>query len=151
MHMSLVRWDPFSDMDTLFNRLLPISYASLPRVSATNNGARMEWSPASDIIETDKEYLIRAEIPAVKKEDVQVTFHDGMITIKGERRQHSEDKSQKYHRTESLYGTFERRFSLPDNVDSATIRCENKDGILTVRIPKKEPEKTASPKQIAIQ
>ena len=114
------------------------------------NGRKLDWAPSADISETEQEYLIRAELPAVKKEDVQVMFDDGMITIKGERKQQKEDKNEKYHRTESFYGSFERRFSLPDNVNSDAIRCESKDGILTVHIPKVETPK-AKPKQITVQ
>jgi HSP20 family protein len=147
--MSLIRWDPFADVDSLFSRMLPMSFANLPRLSP-NGSPKFEWAPSTDISETEKEYLIRAQLPAVKKEDVQVTFHDGMITIKGERKQQKEDKNEKYHRTESLYGSFERRFSLPDNVNSEAISCESKDGVLTVHIPKTEVTKS-SPKQIAVQ
>ena len=110
----------------------------------------MDWAPSADISETDKEYLIRAELPAVKKEDVQVTFDDGMITIKGERKQQKEDKNEKYHRMESFYGSFERRFSLPENVNAEAIHCESKDGVLTVHIPKTETLKQ-KPKQITVQ
>jgi HSP20 family protein len=145
--MSLIRWDPFADVDTLFSRLVPSGF---PRMALESNGRKLDWAPSADISETDKEYLIRAELPAVKKEDVQVTFDDGMITIKGERKQQKEDKNEKYHRMESFYGTFERRFSLPENVNSDTIRCESKDGILTVHIPKTEAPKQ-KPKQITVQ
>lgn len=149
--MSLIRWDPFSDMDTMFNRMLSGNFARWPRVAlGSQDGRKVEWSPSADISETDKEYVIRAELPAVKKEDVHVTFEDGMISIKGERKQQKEDKNEKYHRVESFYGTFERTFSLPDNVDSDAIRCESKDGILTVHIPKTESVKQKA-KQISVQ
>jgi HSP20 family protein len=148
--MSLIRWDPFADVDTLFNRLVPSSYANWQRMALEGNGKKLDWAPSADISETDKEYLIRAELPAVKKEDVQVTFDDGMITIKGERKQQKEDKNEKYHRMESFYGSFERRFSLPENVNADTIRCESKDGVLTVHIPKTETPKQKA-KQITIQ
>ena len=148
--MSLIRWDPFVDVDTLFNRLMPSNIAGLQRLALEGNGRKMDWAPSADISETDKEYLIRAELPAVKKEDVQVTFDDGMITIKGERKQQKEDKNEKYHRMESFYGSFERRFSLPENVNSEAIRCESKDGVLTVHIPKTEALKQ-KPKQITVQ
>ena len=147
--MSLIRWDPFADVDVFFNRMVPSSFANFPRL-ALEGGRKLDWAPSADISETDQEYLIRAELPAVKKEDVQVTFDDGMITIKGERKQQKEDKNEKYHRTESFYGSFERRFSLPDNVNSDAIRCESKDGILTVHIPKVETPKS-KPKQITVQ
>lgn len=149
--MSLIRWDPFSDMDAMLNRMLSGNLARLPRFAlGSQEGRKIEWSPSADISETDKEYVIRAELPAVKKEDVQVTFEDSMITIKGERRQQKENKDEKYHRVESFYGTFERTFSLPDNVNSDAIRCESRDGILTVHIPKIEIVKQKA-KQINVQ
>src|SRR5579864_8604389 len=100
--MSLIRWDPFVDVDTLFNRLMPGNIASLQRLALEGNGRKMDWAPSADISETDKEYLIRAELPAVKKEDVQVTFDDGTISIKGERKQQKSDRTEKYHRVETL-------------------------------------------------
>ncbi len=145
--MSLIRWEPFGDVDMLFNRLMPAGFA---RFAAAGNGKKVEWSPSADISETDKEYVIRAELPAVKKEDVQVTYDEGMITIKGERKQQKDEKNEKFHRVESFYGSFERSFSLPENANAETIRCESKDGILTVHIPKTEAVQH-KPKQIAIQ
>jgi HSP20 family protein len=145
--MSLIRWEPFGDVDMFFNRLMPAGFARLP---AVGNGKKIEWSPSADISENDKEYLIRAELPAVKKEDVQVTYDEGVITIKGERKQQKEEKNEKFHRVESFYGSFERSFSLPENANAETISCDSKDGILTVHIPKTETVKQ-KPKQIAIQ
>lgn len=147
--MNLMRWDPFADMDTLFNRMMPAGFSRWPRL-AGNGDRKLEWAPSADISETDQEYLIRAELPAVKKEDVQVTLDEGIITIKGERRQQSDNKSEKYHRVESFYGSFERSFALPDNVSADNIRCESKDGVLTVHIPKAKVQKS-QPKQINVQ
>lgn len=147
--MSLVRWDPFADMDTLFNHLMPTAFARWPRLSG-NVGEKPEWAPSADISETDQEYVIRAELPAVKKEDVTVTVDAGMISIKGERKQYENDKTEKYHRIESFYGAFARSFSLPDNANSDAIRCESKDGVLTVHIPKTQLQKTKA-KQITVQ
>jgi len=149
--MSLIRWDPVRDVDTLFNRLMPRGLARWPQGALEDNGgSKLEWAPSADVSETDKEYVIRAELPAVKKEDVQVTLDQGTITIKGERKQEKEDKSERFHRIESFYGTFERSFALPENVNADAIRCESKDGILTVHIPKTEMQK-AQPKQISVQ
>lgn len=147
--MSLVRWAPFGDVDRLFNPLMPSAFENWQRFGL-GNGKKLDWAPSADISETEKEYVIRAELPAVKKEDVHVTLDDGMITIKGERKQQKEDKSEKFHRTESFYGSFERRFSLPENVNSEMVHCESKDGILTIHIPKTETEKH-KPKEIAVQ
>jgi HSP20 family protein len=146
--MSIVRWEPFGEMDSLFNRLMP---AMLSRSRfATSNGGTAEWAPSADISETDKEYLIRAELPAVKKDDVKVTVGDGMITIEGERKQLKEDKNEKLHRIESFHGHFTRSFSLPDSVNENAIRCESKDGVLTVHIPKTE-NPQQQPKQIKVE
>ncbi len=147
--MSIVRWEPFAEMDSLFNRLAPTMFSRWPARFGSSNGDRIEWAPSADISESDKEYLIRAELPAVKKEDVKVTVDDGLITIEGERKQQKEDKNEKMHRVESFYGHFTRSFSLPDSVDESAIRCESKDGVLTVHIPKVQVPKQ-QPKQIKV-
>ena len=148
--MSLVRWDPFSDMDALFSRLLPSTFARWPLHSSRTDDGKATCAPPADISETDQEYVIRAALPAVKREDVEVTLDAGIISIKGERKQQKEDKNEKYHRIESFYGTFERSFSLPENVDADGVRCESNDGVLTIHIPKSEVQK-AKPKQIIVQ
>ncbi|MDB6084722.1 MAG: Heat shock protein Hsp20 family [Gammaproteobacteria bacterium] len=146
--MSLIRWEPFGDVDTLFRRLVQ-GNSNLARFAGDNN-RQVDWAPSADISETDKEYVIRAELPAVRKEDVQVTYVDGMITIKGERKQQKDEKGEKFHRVESFYGTFERAFSLPENVNPDAIRCDSRDGVLTVHIPKAETP-THQAKQITVQ
>jgi HSP20 family protein len=129
---------------------MPASFGRWARFAPPSNGEKAEWAPSADISETEKEYLIRAELPAVKKEDVKVTIDQGMITIEGERRQEKEDKSEKYHRVESFHGTFLRSFSLPENVSTDGVRCESKDGVLTVHIPKVKVEAPKA-KQIKVE
>jgi HSP20 family protein len=148
--MSLIRWDPFADVDTFIHRFVPSGYANWQHLSVEGDGKKLDWAPSANISETDREYVIRAELPAVKKEDVQVTLHDGMLTIQGERKQQKDDKNEKFHRVESFYGSFERRFSLPENVNSDAIACDSQDGILTVHIPKREILKQM-PKKITVQ
>lgn len=138
--MSLIRWEPLQEMDEFFRPYLPM----LGRLRRGGDG---EWSPTSNISETDKEYLIKAELPEVKKEDVKVELANGVITISGERKHEKQSTQENEIRVESFYGTFSRSFSLPDNVDASGIKAECKDGVLRVRIPKKEP---ATPKSIAI-
>lgn len=132
--MNIVRWEPFRTMEDVLGRM-PSLFDRWQRLPE-GNGTRVEWAPSVDISETDTEYLIRADLPAVSKEDVHVTFDDGMLTVSGERKQRQEEKSEKYHRVESFYGKFERTFSLPENVDSAAIRAASKDGVLSVHVPK---------------
>jgi HSP20 family protein len=149
--MSLIRWDPFSDIDRTFNRIMRRTSAAMPHLSwEGDGGTKVEWAPSADISETEKEYLIRAELPAVQKEDVKVTVDAGMITIEGERKQQKEEKTEKFHRVESLYGNFTRSFSLPDDINVEGIRCEDKDGVLTVHIPKTHTEKSKA-KQIKVE
>jgi HSP20 family protein len=131
--MSIVRWEPFGSIENLFGRMPGL--LRWPRVDTTEE-TRFEWSPSADISESDKEYLIRAELPAVRKEDVRITVDNGMITISGERKHCEEEKKEKFHRVESFHGSFSRSFSLPENVDTGTIQAESKDGIVTVHVPK---------------
>lgn len=149
--MSLVRWTPFSEIDALFNRVMPATFARRHGLTQSENGDMLTaWAPSADISETEKEYLIRAELPAVKKEDVKVTVDGGMITIEGERKQHKEEKDEKSIRVESLYGTFIRTFQLPDDVKIDDIRCTDKDGVLTIHMPKSAKSKSKA-RQITVE
>lgn len=145
--MNLVRWDPFAEMQSLFAPLMSRNSGLLPRLSEDGD-MTIEWSPSADISETDKEYLIRAELPGVRKEDVKVNLASGMITIEGERKQEKDEKGEKFHRVERFYGSFSRRFLLPDNIKVDVVRSDYKDGVLSIHIPKIEKEK---PKQIPVQ
>ncbi len=106
-----------------------------------------EWAPLVDISEDDKEYLIKAELPEVKKEDVKITAEEGTLTIMGERKFANEEKGKKYHRVERSYGSFVRHFSLPDDSSPAKVSAEFKDGVLTVHLAKNE---KAKPEHIEI-
>ena len=106
-----------------------------------------EWAPLVDISEDDKEYLIKAELPEVKREDVKVTAEEGTLTITGERKFEKEEKGKKYHRVERSYGSFVRNFSLPDDASPAKVSAEFKDGVLTVHLAKTEKTK---PQQIEV-
>ena len=139
--MNLIRWEPFKEADDFFRGLSPALFGRWPRLSRDTGEAKYEWSPAADISETDKEYLVKAELPGIKREDVKVTLADGFLTIEGERKFDQEDASEKTHRVESFRGSFYRSFSLPDNADAANISAETKDGILKVHLPKVKVQK----------
>jgi HSP20 family protein len=94
--------------------------------------------PTVDISETDGEYLIKAELPEVKKEDVIVTVENGVLTLQGERRQEKEEKGKRFHRVERLYGSFVRSFSLPESVDESGVKAEYTEGVLNLHLPKSE-------------
>ncbi len=145
--MSLIRWEPFAGIDDLFARMPGMM--GWPRTFDAAGG-RGAFTPAVDISETDTEYLIRAELPAMKKEDVNITVDDRMLTISGERKQRFEDKQEKSHRVETVYGSFSRSFSLPDSADVNSIRAESSDGVITIHVAKTKAE-PRKPTQIKVQ
>ena len=100
-----------------------------------------------DIIEDDKEWLVKADLPEIKKEDVKVTVENGVLTITGERKLEKEEKDKKYHRIERSYGNFLRSFTLPDGADGSKVNAEFKDGVLKVHLPKGE---KAKPKAVEV-
>lgn len=106
-----------------------------------------EWAPLVDISEDDKEYLIKAELPEVKRENVKVTAEEGTLTITGERKFEKEEKGKKYHRVERSYGSFVRNFSLPDDASPAKVSADFKDGVLSVHLGKTQ---KAKPQQIEV-
>jgi HSP20 family protein len=112
--------------------------------------ALAEWSPSVDIAENDKEFIVKAELPDVKKEDIKVNVEDGTLSISGERKVEKEEKDLKFHRIERAYGRFERSFTLPNAVDADKITSEYKDGILTVHVPK-NPKAKSSAHEITVQ
>ena len=144
--MRLTRWEPFREMDELFKGFGPL----FGRLPMRTGDVPDEFMPLADIVEKEKEYLIKIDLPEVKKEDVKVLFEDGVLTIKGERKVEKEEKGDKVHRTERYYGMFERSFVLPDDVDVTGIRAESKEGVLTIHMPRTAVEK-ARPMAISVQ
>ncbi|MGA7824880.1 MAG: Hsp20/alpha crystallin family protein [Steroidobacteraceae bacterium] len=140
--MNLVRWDPIREMDQFFARPFGSFMGQWPRLAAQSDDAESAWAPMLDVSETDSEYLVRADLPAVKKEDVSVTIDNDVVTIAGERKFDKEEKSEKVHRRECFRGTFSRSLSLPDDANASGIRAESKDGVLTVHVPKTKSERS---------
>jgi HSP20 family protein len=106
-----------------------------------------EWAPLVDITEDDKEYLIKAELPEVTKNDLKVTVENGVLQLSGSRKFEKEEKGRRYHRVERAYGSFSRSFTLPDDADPAKVHAEFKDGVLQVHVAKSE---GAKPKLIDV-
>jgi HSP20 family protein len=106
-----------------------------------------EWAPAVDIIEEEKEYLIKVELPEVQKDDVKVTVEGGTLNISGERKSEKEEKNRKFHRLERFYGRFERSFTMPEDAEEGKVNAEFKDGVLRVHLAKSE---KARPKQVEV-
>lgn len=146
--MNLTRWDPFRELEDMSARLNRFfGRSAQPRQIADDGLTLAAWTPAMDVQETEGEYLIKADLPDVKKDDVRVEIQDGMLSVSGERRQEKEEKGKKFHRVERAYGRFERRLALPTEVDAKKIAAEFKDGVLQVHLPKAP---TARPQSIPI-
>jgi len=140
---ALTKWDPFKEMEDLQGRFAKFLGLSPTRVA---NGEKelmtlAEWAPSVDIIEDDKEWLVKADLPEVKKEDVKVNVQNGVLTINGERKFEKEEKDKKYRRIERSYGTFFRSFTLPEGADGSKVSAEFRDGVLKVHLPKNEKAK----------
>jgi HSP20 family protein len=143
--MAIIRWDPFNelqDMQTRLNRLF-----NLPARTGSDESFLADWCPAVDVQETDSEYLIKADLPEVKKDEVKVMLQDGQVTVSGERHQEKEETGKKFHKIEREYGHFERRFALPTDVDAEKVHADFKDGVLNVRLPKSA---KASPRSVEV-
>lgn len=144
------RWDSLRDME----REMALMWDRMDRMfgqwPAEMEGSEMfvtSWSPRVDVLEDEKEYTVKAELPEVRKDQISVTVRDGMLTICGERRAEKEEKGKKYHRVERAYGSFERSFSVPADADPSRVTSGFKDGVLSVHLPKNP---AATPKQIAV-
>jgi HSP20 family protein len=145
--MQIVRFEPFREIAALqdsFNRLLGETFA---RGRADSETQQVAWAPAVDIFETNESLVLKAEIPGVKPEDVDIRVEDNTLYLRGERRFEREVKEENFHRVERSYGTFSRTFTLPASVDSEKIKAEYKDGLLVLTMPKRE---EAKPKTIKI-
>ena len=143
--MSLIKWEPMRDIEDIFDRYT--RSIVLPSNPGQDFLEKCDWSPRVDISETDKAFIIRAEIPDVQRDDVKVSVDDGVLTIHGERQKQTEEEGEKFHRVERSYGSFVRSFALPDNVDETKIDAVFKEGMLNLKLLKTEAHK---PKKIDV-
>jgi len=134
--MRMMRWDPFRELESLSTRLNQYFGPTMMTRRDADDATFAEWAPAVDIEETDKEYVMKADLPEVKKEQVKVGIEDGVLSLEGERKQEKEEKTTKFHRVERVYGKFVRRMAVPTDVDEQKVAAEFKDGVLTVHLPK---------------
>jgi HSP20 family protein len=134
--MAMVRWDPFSEMMTVqrdMNRLF--SSLGMPLYASKGDGERVAWMPTIDVMRKGDDLLIRAEVPGVKPEDIDISVTDDVLTIKGKREEQAEQREGEYIRKESMFGAFERQVMLPQGVQAGDIRADYHDGILQVTVP----------------
>ena len=131
-------WNPLREMDEAQNRFNPFFLAGFPNRMGSGEIHSLtvaDWSPEVDISEDDHEYLLKADLPEMKKDDVRVTVEDGVLSVSGERKSVKEDQKKKFHRIERSFGTFRRSFTLPEDADSTKVTAEFRDGVLKVHLP----------------
>ena len=141
--MNLTHWVPLNDLDRLLNRFYPVSAHlddDFPGLQLLKKD--LSWRPAADISETGKEYLIKADLPEVDRKDIHIAITNDLITLKGARKIHKSSEDEKQHRVESFYGSFERSFPLPPNVDQDAITAECEKGVLRIHLPKRKVTET---------
>lgn len=140
--MNVTRWNPFGDLEDIADRYGRLLGNHLPmRERLELLGKDIEWKPAADIVERDDEYLIKAELPGVERDDIDIHLENDVLTITGERKLEETKDTDKTHRVERFYGRFSRSFRVPDNVDTSAIKADSKDGVLNLHLPKTEAKK----------
>ena len=151
----LTKWEPFGELNRELgdfrNRMMSLLHrGNGGEWRAIEEGSEFaDWLPAVDVSEDDNEYLIKADLPEVSKDQVKVSMDDGRLTIQGERKHEEETKKKKYHRIERSYGRYTRSFRIPEDVEPDKIDAQFKAGVLTVHLPKSEAKKHKE-KEIAV-
>ena len=147
--MAIIRWvDPFKELSAIHERMNQLfDETFLPTRGSEAAPAAAMWSPAVDIYESGDDIVVKAEVPGIDKDDVAVEVKDGILTLRGDRKFEKEEKEENYHRIERSYGTFVRSFALPSALDPEKVQAALKDGVLEVRIGKKE---QAKPRKVKV-
>lgn len=146
--MDLVRWNPLNEMNDLRNRVNQMfGEMFYPTVFDGREPERWNWNPVVDIYDNDNSIVIKAELPGVEKKDISIDVKDRLLTLKGERSVDNEVKEENIHRRERSYGSFQRTFNLPVDVDADKIEAKYANGLLQIEIPKPETQK---PRRITV-
>jgi HSP20 family protein len=149
MHMAIVRFDPFRELSTMQDRINRIFGDAYRRTDNDDVLSRGDWLPPVDIFENHQhEIVLRAELPGLKREDIDIRVENNTLTLRGERKRDTEVKQEQYHRVERSYGAFSRSFSLPSTVSTDKVSATFADGVLTITLPLRE---EAKPRQIQVQ
>jgi HSP20 family protein len=146
--MAIVRWEPFREFTTLQNEMNRLFNTVFDAPAPGNGGSTMRrWMPAMDLVETEDNFVLRADLPGMKEDDVKIEFEDGTLTVSGERKAEHESKNEGYYRVERAFGSFSRSLTLPQGIDPEAVTASFNNGVLEVRIPKPEQRK---PRRIEI-
>jgi HSP20 family protein len=145
--MALIRWEPVRELGSIQNEMNRLfnSFFDTPTVSSKD--AYRRWIPAMDLLEADGEFVLRADLPGLSEQDVNIEVQDNVLTISGERRAEHEDRKEGYYRVERSHGSFRRSLTLPEGVDPESVKASFDRGVLEVHVPKPEQRK---PRKVAI-
>jgi HSP20 family protein len=146
--VAIVRWEPFRELSSLqteMNRLFNAAFGDMP--TSGTGGPPRRWMPAMDLLETDDDFVLRADLPGMTESDVNVELEDNVLTISGERKSEQEEKREGFYRVERAFGSFSRSLTLPQGVDPDAVNASFDKGVLEVRVPKPERRK---PRRISI-
>jgi HSP20 family protein len=146
--MALVRWEPVRELSSLQSEMNRVFNTFFDTPSGANGGGLRRWVPSMDLVETDEQFVLRADLPGLSDGDVSIELEDNVLTVAGERKAEHEDKKEGFYRMERSFGQFRRSLTLPDGVDADGIAATFDKGVLEVRIPKPEERK---PRRVAIQ
>lgn len=135
-------WEPFRELRTVHDEMDRLFASLWPKTEEREAHTNQAWTPAIDVYEEKTQYVIKAELPGVKREDVTLSLEDDVLTIKGERHYEQEEKQEGFLRVESAYGAFQRALQLPQSVKADAVNAEFKDGILRITLPKVDQTKT---------
>jgi HSP20 family protein len=144
--MPVLKYNPFLELETVPSTLREFQ-ETVSRLMNEPNGVR-PWTPAVDILETEDALKLRADLPGVDMNAIDVRLENGTLTLKGERKFENEEKGKGYHRIERAYGSFARSFTLPESMDVEKVKADYKNGVLTVTVPKKE---VAKPRTVKVE
>jgi HSP20 family protein len=146
--MTIVRWEPLREFSALQNEMNRLFNTVFDAPTPGNGGATLRrWMPAMDLVETDQQFVLRADLPGLSEDDVKIEFEDGTLTVSGERKAEHESKSEGYYRVERAFGSFSRSLTLPQGIDPEAVSASFDRGVLEIRVPKPEEKK---PRRIEI-
>jgi len=148
--VTIVRWEPLRELSSLqneMNRLFNTVFDAPPAGGGNGGGQARRWVPAMDLLETADHFVLRADLPGLRQEDVAIELEDNVLTVSGERKAEHEERQEGYYRVERAFGGFSRSLTLPKGIDASAVTAEFDNGVLEVRIPKPEERK---PQKISI-
>src|SRR5512132_994782 len=136
--MALIRWEPVRELNSLqteMNRLFS-TFFDAPAGGPGNGGQARRWVPAMDLVETEDHFVLRADLPGLDEDDVQIEVEDDVLTVSGERKAEHEEQGEGFYRVERAFGAFRRSLTLPEGVDAEAVQARFHNGVLEIRIPK---------------